>query len=148
MVDLGAGSGFYSLEAARVVGAEGRVYAIDIQKNLLDRIKTVADSEKLTNLDVLWGDIEKVGGSKVGTDKADLVFICNTLFQVTDRDSLLTEVFRITRPNGRVCVIDWEDSHFGMGPDQDKIVSHKNSVKVSDSTDVLSKMGTGLKICH
>src|SRR5690349_15540940 len=40
VVDLGAGSGFYSYEAARRVGATGRVYAVDVQKDLLERLRS------------------------------------------------------------------------------------------------------------
>jgi len=123
VVDLGAGSGFYAMAAARVVGPEGRVYAVDVQKELVDRIKTAAQSEHLSNLDVLWGDIEKIGGSKIGTDTADVVLVCNVLFQVEHKDDLVTEALRITRPNGRVCVIDWSSSHFGLGPDENLIVT-------------------------
>jgi len=118
VVDLGAGSGFYSLEAARAVGPEGRVYAVDVQKNLLDRIKIAADAEHLSNIDILWGDVEKIGGSKVGTDKADVVLLCNILFQIENKRDLVTEAFRICKPNGRVCVIDWSETHSGLGPDQ------------------------------
>lgn len=123
VVDLGAGSGFYSLEAARRVGPEGRVYAVDVQKELLDRIKTSADSEHLSNIDIMWGDIEKIGGSKIGTEHADVVLVCNVLFQVEDKESLMTEALRILKPNGRLCVIDWTDSHFGLGPDASRIVT-------------------------
>jgi ubiquinone/menaquinone biosynthesis C-methylase UbiE len=38
VADLGTGSGFYALAAAHLVGSKGRVYAIDVQKDLLDRI--------------------------------------------------------------------------------------------------------------
>ncbi len=122
VVDLGSGSGFYTLEAARTVGPEGRVYAVDIQKNLLDRLKQTADAEHLSNVDILWGDVEKIGGSKVGTDKADVVLVCNILFQITNKEDFVTEALRIVKPNGRICVIDWTDSHFGLGPDEEMIV--------------------------
>ena len=121
VVDLGAGSGFYSLEAARSVGPHGRVYAVDIQKGLLDRIKISADAEHLFNIDILWGDIEKIGGSKVGTDKVDVVLVCNVLFQVSNKENLVTEAFRICKPNGRVCVIDWTEAHAGLGPDEELV---------------------------
>ena len=121
VVDLGSGSGFYAMEAARAVGPEGRVYAVDVQKELLDRLKRTADAEHMSNLDILWGDIEKVGGSKIGTDKADVALVCNVLFQLDNKKDFLTEVFRVVKPQGRVCVIDWSDSHFGLGPDQSRI---------------------------
>jgi len=65
VADVGAGSGFYSLEAARKVGSSGRVYAIDVQKNLLERLRSQAISEGLGNVEVVWGNAEKIGGTKV-----------------------------------------------------------------------------------
>ena len=42
IADLGAGSGFYVLEAAKRVGDKGRVYAVDVQKDILQKIKNRA----------------------------------------------------------------------------------------------------------
>jgi len=139
VVDLGAGSGFYSLEAARVVGPEGRVYAVDVQKDLLARIKTSAESERLSNLDIMWGDIEKIGGSKIGSEHADVVLLCNVLFQIEDKEALITEALRILKPNGRLCVIDWTDSHFGLGPDPSLIVTPENTKELFKSKFTLEK---------
>ncbi len=139
VVDLGAGTGFYALEAARVVGPEGRVYAVDVQKELLDRIKESADAAHLSNLDILWGDIEKIGGSKVGTDKADIVLVCNVLFQVQNKKDFITEITRIVKPQGRVCVIDWSDSHFGLGPDTDLIMKPQDVKELFKDNFTLEK---------
>lgn len=144
VVDLGSGSGFYTLEAARAVGPEGRVYAVDVQKELLDRVKTAAEAEHLLNVDILWGDIEQVGGSKVGTNTADVVLVCNVLFQVEHKQDLVTEAFRIVKPNGRVCVIDWTESHFGLGPDEDMIVGADDAKKLfAEKFDVEKEFDAG-----
>ena len=47
VADLGSGSGFYTIASARLVGTSGLVYSIDIQKDLLTRIKTEASKQKL-----------------------------------------------------------------------------------------------------
>jgi SAM-dependent methyltransferase len=59
IADLGAGSGFYTIAAAKALISTGRVYAVDAQKDLLTKIKNNAVSQGLYNVEVIWGDIEK-----------------------------------------------------------------------------------------
>ena len=77
VVDLGAGSGFYSIEAAKRVGATGRVYAVDVQKDLLERLRSVGASQGLRNIEVVWGNAEKIGGTKIREAIADRVIASN-----------------------------------------------------------------------
>ncbi|MEK9185631.1 MAG: methyltransferase domain-containing protein, partial [Patescibacteria group bacterium] len=58
VADLGVGAGFYALEAARIVGAEGRVFCVDVQKELVAGVRRTAEKEGLNNLEAIWGDIE------------------------------------------------------------------------------------------
>jgi len=113
---LGSGSGFYVLESARAVGESGRVYAVDVQKDLLERVKKSADLEGLNNIEVIWGDIEKLGGTRLADASVDAVILSNVMFQVEEKDNLATEVNRILRPNGRVLVVDWTGAFGGLGP--------------------------------
>ena len=107
VVDLGAGSGFYTLEAAKKVGANGRVYAVDVQKDLLERLRSVGASQGLRNIEVIWGNIEKIGGTKIKESVADRVIASNVLFQVSKFDDFVLEVKRILKPGGKVLVVDW-----------------------------------------
>lgn len=110
VVDIGAGSGFYSIEAAKKVGNQGRVYAVDVQQDLLAKIKNSAGIIGLHNIEAVWGNAEKIGGTKLRESIADRVVISNTLFQIEpqDRDNLVLELKRITKPGGAVMVIDWQ----------------------------------------
>ena len=65
VVDIGAGSGFYSIEAARKVGSSGRVYAVDVQKDLLERLRSHGAAQGLRNIEIVWGNAEKIGGTKL-----------------------------------------------------------------------------------
>ncbi len=109
VVDLGSGSGFYSIEVAKKVGASGRVYSVDVQKDLLDKIKNGAKTAGLHNIEVVWGNIEKLGGTKLREAVADRVILSNTLFQIEakDRENLALEVKRILKSGGKLMVIDW-----------------------------------------
>ena len=109
VVDIGAGSGFYSIEAAKRVGTTGRVYAVDVQKDLLERLRSVASSQGIHNIEVIWGNAEKIGGSKVRESVADRVIASNVLFQIEKPDDFALEMKRIVKPGGKVMVIDWTD---------------------------------------
>jgi ubiquinone/menaquinone biosynthesis C-methylase UbiE len=122
VADFGCGSGFYSLEAAKALMATGRVYAIDIQKDLLSRLKNNATRSGLYNIEVIWGDIEKINGTKLRDSSVDMVFICNLFFQLEKKDETIKEVKRILKPGGRVVMIDWTDSFGGIGPKPEMIV--------------------------
>ncbi len=109
VVDLGAGSGFYSIESAKRVGVSGRVYAVDVQKDLLDHIRSNGVSLGLRNIEVVWGNAEKVGGTKLREGIADRVIASNVLFQIEKFDDFVLEIKRILKPEGRVLIVDWSE---------------------------------------
>ncbi len=109
VVDLGAGSGFYTFEAAKKVGANGRVYAVDVQKDLLERLRSTGATQGLRNIEVIWGNVEKIGGTKIKEAMADRVVASNILFQLTKFDEFVLEIKRILKPGGKVLVVDWSE---------------------------------------
>lgn len=116
VADLGAGVGRYSVAAAKAVGETGRVYAVEVQKNFLQNIKNAADAEKLSNIEVIWGDIERYGKTKIRDKMVDAVILANVLFQVEDKQGVVDEIKRILKPGGQVLVVDWQDAYGGVGP--------------------------------
>lgn len=123
VADIGAGTGHYAFAAARIVGAEGRVYAIDVQKDLLDRVHQEAEQKGLRNVHVIWGDAETVGGTKLKVDAVDAVIASNILFQVESKSGFVHEVKRILKKGGKVLVVDWSESFAGLGPNPQHVVS-------------------------
>lgn len=109
VVDLGAGSGFYTFESAKRVGSSGRVYAVDVFKDLLERIRSVGVLNGLCNIEVIWGNCEKIGGTKLGESIADRVIASNVLFQIEKLDDFVLEIKRILKPGGKVLIVDWSE---------------------------------------
>ncbi|MFA5750855.1 MAG: class I SAM-dependent methyltransferase [Candidatus Paceibacterota bacterium] len=105
VADLGAGTGFYSIIAGRMA-QRGKVYAIEVQKDFLDTIKSKIREAHLSNIEVIWGDIEKIGGTKLGENVVDRVIVSNVFFQVEDKVGLIKEVKRILKPGGKILLID------------------------------------------
>jgi len=112
VADLGAGTGFYVINAAQMV-PQGKVYAIEIQKDFLTTIKNKAKETNLGNIECLLGDVEKIGGTHIKDEILDAVIVSNILFQVQNKDKFIEETRRILKPEGRVLFIDWlEGSSF------------------------------------
>lgn len=124
VADFGAGSGFYIFTCSPMVGENGKIYAVDIQKDVLSTISNEADKKNLHNVEVIWGDLEKVGGSRLSDNSLDFVIASNILFQIESKESFIKEVKRVLKPGkGRVAVIDWRDSFGGLGPENNAVVS-------------------------
>jgi len=110
VVDIGSGSGFYTFAAAKRVGGNGRVYAVDVVKDLLERLRSVGASQGLHNIEVVWGNAEKIGGTKLREGIADRVIASNVLFQIEKPDDFVLEMKRVLKHGGKILLIDWSDA--------------------------------------
>ena len=122
VADFGSGSGVYVLHIAEALENHGRVYAIDVQQDLLKRVKNEAHRRGFKNVEVIWTDLERAGSSKLTDKTLDLVLISNLLFQLENKGAVLAEAWRILKPAGRLAIIDWSESFGGMGPQKADVV--------------------------
>jgi ubiquinone/menaquinone biosynthesis C-methylase UbiE len=106
VADLGAGTGYYSVAAGAMV-PKGKVYAVEINKDYLTAIKNKVRDAHLSNVEIIWGNIEKLGGTKIKDGIVEVVIASNVLFQVEDKEKFIEEIRRILKPKGRVLLIDW-----------------------------------------
>jgi arsenite methyltransferase len=127
VADFGSGSGFYSFAAAQKVGTNGRVYSLDIQKDLLQKVKKEAQARGLANIEIIWADLEHLGGSKLRDASMDAVILANILFQLEDKDKPVLEINRILKRGGRVLVVDWLSSFGGLGPQAKDVLSKEKT---------------------
>lgn len=134
VADFGAGSGFLARAASALV-PQGNVFAIEINRDIVARLNREVLEMHIGNMHPLWGDIEVPNGSKIANDSIDFLILSNVMFHLEDKLSALKEARRVLKPEGRVLVVDWEDSFAGIGP-APKFVFNKQSAE-----DLFAKSG-------
>lgn len=98
--DLGAGEGTFSQLLAQ--RAE-RVIAVDSSEKMVEYGRRVAAESGFTNLDYRHGDIESL---PIGDGEVDLAFFSQALHHATRPAAAVREAFRITKPGGRIVILD------------------------------------------
>jgi len=102
VLDFGCGTGTYTIPAARLVGDEGKVYALDMRKKALDEMEDKARKDGLKNIVRL----ETSGGVKIplGSKTVDLILLIDVLHEIDDREGLFEEAYRVLKPGGALIV--------------------------------------------
>jgi len=115
--DFGCGGmGYFSLQAARMVGDNGIVYAIDILKSALTSVASLAKQSGLENVKTVWSNIEMAGATKIPDHSLNVALVKNVLFQTKKREDFLREVTRCLKPGGIMMVVDWKLAGSPLGP--------------------------------
>jgi len=101
VLDFGCGSGTYTVPAARLVGEEGRIYALDISTEALDRLEEKVRREGLKNITRIVNEGRRI---PLEDNSIDVMLLIDVLQEIDDKDDLFKEAYRILKPSGRVSV--------------------------------------------
>jgi ubiquinone/menaquinone biosynthesis C-methylase UbiE len=137
VADLGCGSGAYTIAVAKILKGSGRVYAVEVQKELLTRLQNTVRDEGLGNVEFIWGNLEQLGGTKLRDQSVDVVIISNVLFQNDNKQVIVDEARRILRHGGRMLVIDWTGSFNSMGPQPGHVFSEHEARALIEARNLL-----------
>ena len=109
--DMGAGSGLFAIPAAEIYGAE--VSAVDVAENMLAHLEKLKVDKSLVSFHVIKGQ----GTVYPLDDNAfDLVSVITVMHEIPELDSFISELSRITKTGGTLCVIEFIKKEMPMGP--------------------------------
>ena len=111
VVDVGAGTGYFALPAARRVGPAGRVYATDISADMVELLRERAAAAKLPQLRPVLNSADCL---PLRTGSADLVLLATVLHDISR--ATMAEAARLLRPEGRLVNLDWSTAPSPFGP--------------------------------
>jgi predicted methyltransferase len=104
VADIGCGYGYFTFRLAARVGAEGKVYAVDIDSEAVDKVRRRKDLEKLEQVEPIQGE----SADPRLPNGLDAVLIADTYHEFRDYDRMMQAVFRALKPGGRLALIDGE----------------------------------------
>jgi len=118
LADVGAGTGYFSLPIAEAVGADGHIFAVDLQQEMLDLLAVkLRGDDSPTNISLHRGPASKL---PLEDRSVDVAFYANVWHEFDEGEDVLREAVRVTVPNGSIAVLDWRhDKESPPGPPQD-----------------------------
>ena len=131
-VDFGAGTGEYIFGLAEKVLSTGLVYAIDIQKQLLNKISREALEKGYKNVNTVWADLEEEKSTGLSNETVDIVIVSNILFQIEDKKTLIEEAWRILKFGGLMLIVEWSDSS-AIGPTRESVITESEIQKICET---------------
>jgi predicted methyltransferase len=103
VADVGAGDGFFTTRLANAVGADGRVYAVDISKNALDRLSRRIADAGLTNVDAI---LSTPSDPRLPAGMLDAALIVNAYHEMREHQAMLAAIKAALKPGGRLVILE------------------------------------------
>lgn len=101
-LDYGCGTGDFTIPAARIVGTEGKVYALDYFPRQLEIVEEQSKREGLGNVETILSD----GKTDLPDECIDVIWMCDVLHEIKDRRVVLEELHRVLRGGGVLAIHD------------------------------------------
>ncbi len=103
IADIGAGSGYFSFRIASLV-AQGKVFAVDIQPEMLDVISFLKEENKVNNIETVLGSLTNPNLSK---DSIDLVLMVDTYHELEYPKEMIENIINDLKPGGEVVLAEY-----------------------------------------
>ena len=104
VADVGAGSGYMTAKMARRVGPTGKVYANDIQPEMLALLKQRLAKEKLANVEPILGALDD---PKLPAGALDLILMVDVYHEFSEPQKMLRHMHEALKPGGRLVLLEY-----------------------------------------
>ena len=121
LADIGAGTGYFSIRMAKITGPGGKVYANDIQPQMLALLRKNAAREGINNMEFVLGTITD---PKLPAGQIDLALLVDVYHEFSEPQAMLRKLRESLKPDGRLVLLEFRKED----PDVPIRFEHKMSV--------------------
>jgi ubiquinone/menaquinone biosynthesis C-methylase UbiE len=121
VADVGAGTGYMSLRLARRVGASGKVYAEDIQPEMIRLLRQNEEKAHITNIENVLGD---ESDPHLPAQKMDLILLVDVYHELSQPQKMIERFKETLKPDGRLVLLEYrkEDPEIPIRPEHEMTV--------------------------
>jgi len=122
VADVGAGAGYFTWRLAERVGTVGRVYANDVQLEMLDLLRKNIEARHLTNVETVLGALDN---PKLPAGRMDLVLLVDVYHEFSEPEKMLRKIREALKPDGRLVLLEYrkEDPNVAIRPEHKMSIS-------------------------
>ncbi len=126
IADIGAGTGYLLAYLSQATGPKGKVYALDVEKKLVEFMKTRIQKEGLLNTSAEQIPFDSAGKRIKEVDK---IVVLNTWHHIENRDKYSNKLIKDLKPGAEIYIVDFEKGTKGPGPKESHRTLYKDTAK-------------------
>jgi arsenite methyltransferase len=130
LADIGAGSGYFSFRFAPKVGNGGRIYAVDINPDMIVYMNQRIRDMKLTNVVTV---LSLPSDPLLMDASVNRFFICNTYHHIENRPSYIARMKKMLKPGGEIIVVDYMKKALPVGPPPEMKMAREDVIREMES---------------
>lgn len=124
VADIGSGPGFLTIPLALRVGTDGKVLAVDVAPEMLERLRERAAEAEAGNVETL---LSPDGGPlPIPAGSLDAAVMVNVLHEVDARDALLRDLLGALKAGGALGLVEWKKERSDFGPPEDHRLAERD----------------------
>ena len=126
LADIGAGSGYFSSRFARKLGDSGRVYAVDINSDMILYMNRHIRDNKLKNVTTILSDPDDPLLQDASINR---FFICNTWHHIQNRAKYIALMKKMLKSGGQIVLIDYKKEQLPVGPPPEMKLAREDVIR-------------------
>jgi len=104
VADVGAGVGYLTLRIARRIGPTGKIYGVDVQKEMLSRLRANATKAKLNNVETVLGT---ENDPKLPVGQIDIILMVDVYHELSQPQAMLQHMKKALSPDGHLVLVEY-----------------------------------------
>lgn len=126
MADIGCGIGYFTFPASEIIDPKNYIYAIDISQEMLEEVKKESKEKNIKNIRTIKSTENDL---KLEDENVSFALMVNVFHELDEKSSMVKEIYRILKTDGRIAIVDFEKKQTQSGPPVEHRISKDETMK-------------------